>query len=429
MVHVWVVLVLFVIIGMIGFSLDVSYGLLVAQQLQNAADSASRAGARLVRSDAVGVRDEAVKLAYSNSAGTLRVQLDRNEANAADGDIVIGHYTRATRVFVPTLSSPNAVKVVARRTASSLNGSLPLAFAPAFGVDTIEIQRDAIAMVGGGTGAGLITLNETEKWTFRLSGNVTLEVFDISDPYADGAIQVNSINTGALKSDGDPTLVAEVINVKAPEVTDPPDYDGETRTNQPRLADPLADIAPPGPTEWGTDQGEVKITGGTHFLQPGFYPDGIEMTGGNVYLAPGVYVLDGHGLEVMGGNIAGEGVMFYVIDSTPGDNVPSHVNLTGNGSVEVTPMDLETGGDYGGILIWQARDNTNEATIRGTDEFEGLEGTVYFPVADVDVTGTSDTFAIRQLICDSCGISGNGVVSINYDGRYPAPGTKVFLVK
>jgi hypothetical protein len=416
-----------VIIGLIGFSLDVSYGLLVAQQLQNAADSASLAGARLVRGDAAGARVEAMRMALENYAGTLSVQLDPNDANASGGDIVIGQYNRGLRVFTPTLIGPNAVKVVARRTPESLNGALPLAFAPVFGVETINIQRDAIAMVGGSTGAGLITLNETEKWTFRLSGTVTLEVFDISDPDADGAIQVNSININALKTDGDPTLVAEVINVKAPEITDPPES-VPAIPNQPRLPDPLAGIDPPAPSEWGIDQGETKITGGTHFLQPGYYPQGIEMTGGNVYLADGIYVLDGHGLEVMGGNLAGDGVMFYIVDTTPGDSVPSHVNLTGNGSVEVTPADMDSGA-YGGILIWQARDNTNQAYIRGTDEFEGLKGTVYFPVADVDVTGTSDTFAIRQLICDACEISGNGVVSINYDGRYPAPGTKVFLVK
>jgi len=409
------------VIGLVGLSLDVAYGTLVAGQLQNAADAASLAAVAKVSASAEDARLAAYTVAAANTAGGSAVELSFDEGNSPDGDIVIGRYNRSTGVFTPTLSSPNAVKVVARRTSGALGGSLPLLFAPAFGVDTISLERMAIAMTGGGTGAGMIALNETGKWTFRLSGTVTLSVYDESNPAGDGAIQINSDDPRAIKTDGSPTLLAEEINIYADLVTDPPEFDGVVNTSRPRVTDPLADIAELAEEDWGANYGSVSVTGGTHDLQPGYYPGGIRMTGGTVDLAPGMYVLDGNGLEVTGGDLYGEDVMLYIVGT-------GHVKLTGNGAVHITPTAVDSG-PYGGILIWQAKGNAATADITGTDQFEGLAGTVYFPSAHVDVTGTSDSFGIRQLISDTVGISGNGTVTINYDGRNPAPGTKGFLVK
>ena len=420
------VLVLVVLIGFVGLALDVAYGVLVGGQLQNAADAASLAGVRLIRADLMTARQAAQSLALANDAATDPVQLALNEANAADGDIVIGRYDRATDIFTPTLTNPNAVKVVARRTGDALGGPLPLIFAPIFGIDTINLERTAIAMIGGGTGAGMIALEETDKWTFRLGGNTTLKVYDTSVPGGEGAIQVNSDNPGALRTDGFPTLVASEINVHASYVDDPPVFDGEVNTNRPRVEDPLASLVPP--DNWGTNRGTFSATTGeTYTLQPGYYPDGISMAGGTVNLDPGIYVLDGVGLNITGGDLHADGVMFYIVDTTPSDSTKSFVNLTGNGVMRITPMPIEQD-PYGGIAIWQASDNTNGASLRGTNEFEGIDGTVYFPTAHVDITGTSDSFGIRQLISNTVNITGAGTLEITYDGRFPAPGSAAFLV-
>ncbi len=420
-VYVWVVLIMLAVIGLVGLSLDVAYGTLVAGQLQNAADAASLAAVAKLSASAEDARLAAYIVGGANTAGSSAVELSFNEGNSADGDIVIGRYNRSTHVFTPTLSSPNAVKVVARRTTGALGGSLPLLFAPAFGVDTINLERTAIAMKGGGTGGGMIALNETDKWTFRLSGTVTLSVYDESNPGGDGAVQINSDDPGAIKTDGSPTLLAEEINIYADSVTDPPEFDGVVNTSRPRVTDPLAGIEEPAERDWGADQGSVSVTGGTHYLEPGYYPGGISMTGGTVNLAPGMYVLDGNGLNMTGGNLYGEDVMLYIVGT-------GYLKLTGNGVVNLAPTAVDSG-PYGGILIWQAKGNAATADITGTDQFEGMNGTVYFPSAHVDITGASDTFGIRQLISDTVGISGNGTVTINYDGRNPAPGTKGFLVR
>ena len=134
-------------------------------------------------------------------------------------------------------------------------------------------------------------------------------------------------------------------------------------------------------------------------------------------------MLAGEGLNITGGNFTAHEVMFYIL---PGDK--SDVKLTGNGIIDITPMPLEFP-PYGGIAIWQSAENTNEANIIGTDQFGGIDGTLYFPTAQLDIAGTSDSFGISQLIVDSVEISGSGTMNINYDGRFPAPGNKVYLVK
>ncbi|MHC4294240.1 MAG: pilus assembly protein TadG-related protein [Planctomycetota bacterium] len=421
--YIWVVITLLIVIGFVGLAIDVGYALLVGHQLQNAADASALAGALLVQENIFDAQQLAVYVALHNKAGGKTVYLKINPWNPLWGDMIVGFYKRSTRTFTPTVDSPNAVKIITRRTESSRSGPLELLFAPIFGVNDVNLRRSAIAMIGGGTGAGLITLNETEKWTFRMDGTITLDVRDITRPGAGAAIQVNSDSTWALKTDGGPTLLAGEINVCAETVIDPPEFDGEVYTGEPLMPDPLGHIDPP--TNWGDDQGPIVVDEGEHTLSPGYYPKGITMTDGSITLEPGIYVIDGTGLTVTGGDLQAENVMFYIVDTTPNNNKPSEVKLTGDGILRVSAME---GGPYKGIAFWQARDNPNLATIVGTDN-SGIYGTLYFPAARVNIGGTSDSFSITQLICDSAEISGTGTMTIDYDGRFPAPVTSPFLVE
>jgi len=115
-----------------------------------------------------------------------------------------------------------------------------------------------------------------------------------------------------------------------------------------------------------------------------------------------------------------------LIDSPGKPN--SDITLTGNGVVDIKPAALDSG-PYGGIVLWQDKNNLNPATIVGTDNFSGFEGTVYIPAVSVDVGGTSDSFGFSQLIVDKLWVHGTGTININYDGRFPAPGTAIFLVE
>jgi hypothetical protein len=423
---IWTAIFLLLLIGLIGLAIDWGFVALTSHQLQNTADAASLAGARLVRTSPADARQAAINTAIANQAAKSPVQLRDNPANDPAGDIVIGRYDRDSGTFTPTLSAPNAVKVLARRTGESPNGPLGLLFGRAFGVETVNVQRPAISMVGGGSGAGLIALNTSERKSLNISGNVTLNVDG-------GAIQVNSANSVGCYANGNPIILAPEINVCGDyrfdgNVTCEADMHPEAE----ELPDPLAFLAEVDYTSLPA-RGTINVDGGGHLdLQPGYYAGGISMNNGSITLAPGIYALDGVGLNITGGDMLADGVMFYIVDSNPSDKLDSHVNLVGNGQLVIRPGDADKHSwpgvsVYEGISFFQARDNENEAKIVGTSGMD-LEGTLYFSSANMDISGTSDSLG-NQLIADTIEVSGDGEIHINYDGRFPAVGNKIFIVE
>jgi hypothetical protein len=92
-------------------------------------------------------RDEAQRLAGLNSAGNQPLSLERNAANLASGDIVIGYLANPSDLsssLVPNTTVYNSVFVRLRRDSTS-NGSLPLFFAPLFGHSSQDLTASATA--------------------------------------------------------------------------------------------------------------------------------------------------------------------------------------------------------------------------------------------------------------------------------------------
>ena len=354
------------------------------------------------------------------------------------------------RTFTPTLDRPNAMKVVSRKDGQS-NPRLRLVFGPIFGfAERNNIQKYAIAMIYGATGAGLIALDDfPDRPGLYLNGNFNLDVND-------GAIQVNSINADALEIDGQPRIQADEINIVGEYATNtgydyPLDDAGipvPVNEGADRIPDPLcptvdqclpepaynpaADRSVTAPADGST----LKITEGNHILQPGYYPGGFIITGGNVVLQPGIYHLGGgptgNGGLVIGGstNFTADGVMFHIVDN-------GKVDIAGTGNVHVTPIDLANTditypsdprlGTYENIAIFQSRTNTSDARIVGNSLLD-LGGTLYFPENHLDLRGEGDGFG-NQLIASTIDVRGSGTITINYLGDAPAVANKSFLVE
>lgn len=451
---IWVAIILFLLILLVGLSLDSAKGFLTAHQLQNAADAAALAAARVVKIDPNESRMTAIAVAIRNFADGNGVQLADNPDNFVDGDIVIGWYDRDAGKFTPTLNGVNAVKIVARRTDTSLGGPVPINFGPVVGVDTVNIERHAIAMTSGGTGAGMICLRPDEIG-LTVNGTVQLAVVDVNnDGFDEGAIQVNSEDDDATRLIGTPDVIADALNIWGDlSYTGgiiPEDYGFPIDTSAPPLPDPLCPdppetCLPPPYYNPDNDLGEpngIQITEGSHTFSPGYYAQGFRITGGDVKFEPGIYVLGGRSTGQKSGLVVGgsttfcaKGVMFYIT----GDGV---VDLAGTGELRITPpefakadfcdpsftyppsLDFST---YEGVSIFQDRANTNDARIVGTNTMD-LDGTLYFPNNHVDLTGTGDGFG-NQLICWSAEVSGTGQILINYDGRHRSPGLRSYLVE
>ncbi len=165
---------------------------------------------------------------------------------------------------------------------------------------------------------------------------------------------------------------------------------------------------------WGApDLGFIRDIPGVTTYQPGWYSGGMRISDTDTFavLEPGIYVLDGEGLYVDGGNMTALGVHFYVMGT-------GRVYLGGNGVNTITPIDDVTS-PWDGISIFQARDNSNDSTIIGSSNMV-LDGTYYFPVAPLELGGTGMSFG-NQLIALTYWVHGTGMFTINYDDSNQVP--------
>lgn len=446
---VWVAVLGVLLISLVGLAMDAGVVYLAGTHLQVAADAASLAGAQFVRDpNPLVPRTAAQTIAYENKAMGTPVSLDLNVSNATTGEIVLGRYHRfaspadsncltvsccaSPPCFFENSLSPNAVRVRARRITGSTDGQVSLIFGkmPAVNVTGVNVARSATAMTAGGSGAGIITLDPAGDCSLELGGNVIIDLTNAPGYTGDNAVQVNSTDSDALCGNGDFVLRAPETNI----VGSPGyDFDGnptvETYINpdSPTMPDPLAYLpAPPVGLNLGAIAPETDLP---TYYPPGYYADGMKISGDKkVLLGPGVYIVEGTsngsrgGFQTTGGaGVTANNVMIYLKSGK--------LDLGGGGATTITPMteEINTDADYIGVAIFQARDNLTEARVIGTSDMN-LQGTYYFPRNRLEVGG--DGMALgNQLIAWQLYLHGNGLFNIQYDGSFPSPGSKVFLVQ
>jgi hypothetical protein len=155
-------------------------------------------------------------------------------------------------------------------------------------------------------------------------------------------------------------------------------------------------------------EGQVTVTSGTETIDPGIYSS-IKISGyGSLVLNPGTYLIEGGGLTVTGcGNLSGDGVFIYNAGSyfpDPGGSMGG-ITLRGNGMIDLT---AETAGDYAGVVIFQARDNTRALALGGCAA-SGLNGIVYAPNALLTLQGYAQLDA--SLIVDELNVGGSSLLT------------------
>jgi hypothetical protein len=463
---IWTAITLIVMILFVGLALDVAKVYLAAHQLQNAADAAALAGARIVRIDQPLARTQAQDIGGLNYTQSDSVILNLNTDNDdPNGDIVIGRYYPSIRSFVPTLPTdnegtprPNAVRVAARRTEES-HGPIPLIFGPIAHVDDANVSRYAIAIGQGGLGAGLLVLSEDpgeKPAALTFNGNPEVVVID-------GSIQVNMpfdthSNPVNLGGSGVKVSADEFNVVSKTDSTNGYVFDPATglrvTTDQPKLPDPYRDVPEPAPNPSTPKNGDIVSNPIT--FEPGNYPNGFGKisSGNNVKFKPGIYIV-GHdnkniGLEITGGHVCARRVMFFI---SPG----AAIKITGGGSdPNITITEINTVAPdsncnpvpacdcntitysqgtayvapYKGMSIFQSRTNYNDADVGGGNGLN-IQGTLYFPVNHVKLSGGSGSLGIEviawTMTIDGTG-PGNKKLLISYDGRNRTPANSAYLV-
>ncbi|MHC4186641.1 MAG: pilus assembly protein TadG-related protein [Planctomycetota bacterium] len=464
-VIVFVAIILLALILLVGLALDTAQVVLVGIQLQNTADAAALAGARLVRDDQDATRQFTYDYALLNFAFHDPVILEFDSVSNT-GDVVLGSFDMPTNTFTPMIPGPdavlpNSVKAVTRKTSDSPNGSLPLLFGPIADVFESNLTRDAIAMPVGGFGPGIIALAE-EGVGVHFQGSLEVEIEPDGVIYTGAAgIQINSNDPDeALKITGNIGDVdIDEVNFDVGGGADDKHGDLEevAQTDTGDVPDPLKWLQnyKPNPADypdWSPADGNaIHISDGIHEFSPGYYSGGFSISGGDVTLKPGVYILGGGtdgkgGLDIRGNtNFYAKGVMFYITDN-------ANVEINGTGMIQVHAMDYwdplstvfadpppgfpqdpyeyPTQFDtehYKGILFFQDNLDHERAKINGTALLD-MKGSLYFPENTVYMSGTSDNFG-TQFIAHRFELEGSGHLGIAYDGRFREAAWRSFLVE
>jgi Flp pilus assembly protein TadG len=147
------------LLGFVALIIDLGFGLVTRNQLQNIADGASLAGARQLSRIYEGLTPTE-RLGYTLTSGAKSAILaevrEIGEKNAAGGksisinteDIVIGQWDITQKDLTPTDASPDAVRVLARRD-DQANSPLTTFFAGLVGIPSLNVSARAAAALTG----------------------------------------------------------------------------------------------------------------------------------------------------------------------------------------------------------------------------------------------------------------------------------------
>jgi hypothetical protein len=317
---IWTALVLLVMVGIVGLSIDTGKVFWNVHEMHVAADSGSLAGAQVVKYDQAWAIQRAHDFAYHNMADRRPVDPDptpQSDPLSGDEEIILGRWVRQELKFYPTLFGANAVKVIAKRweTLGPRAPALDLVFGPIFDTDSVDADRHAIAISQVSAGAAIICLASNPDWNHAPTGmwvhgtpNVITDGYHYltGEPMA-GDIQVNAVSTRtnghkeAFVVNGSATISALDLNVVG--VSEPTDQDGEgwqtfydpeatvplsVSNGADHMDDPLAGIVPPPlgePVTTVTIDDDYVVANGTLAddgvyeveLVPGYFPGGIHI--------------------------------------------------------------------------------------------------------------------------------------------------------
>jgi hypothetical protein len=203
--------------------------------------------------------------------------------------------------------------------------------------------------------------------------------------------------------------------------------DGPVYLNRPPAKDPLAYLPSPDPTLLPTcSTKKCQYTSGTVELLPGRYIGGISASGSaTLRLGSGLYYMDGGGFSFSGlGSLTGDGVM---IDIDPGNGNADGLNVSGQGSVFLTPI---KDGLYQGMTVFQNRQSAVSGSLSGSGPATNITGTFYLASALLSVTGNGGASILgSQYISDSLNIGGSGGVTVSWNANTVARRRTIVLVE
>lgn len=365
------------LLGFVALAVDVGLMFRAKRVMQTAADSGAIAGAE--------------ELNYADVTAAAQADAARNGVtNGSDGATVV--------VNNPPLQGPhtgnaNYVEVIVSQSQATY-------FMNIFSRGSMTVSGRAVAALG--TTQNCVYTLKTSGTDISLSGGVNVQMPGC-------ALYSDSNGSTALSVSGNSTLHAQAINL----VGNYSSIGGSTVTPIPNVgiasvSDPLAYLPAPSFNTSSCLANPNLGGGGTFTIGPStaggtICYSGLQIgNGATVTLKPGLYIINGS-LTVNGGSpVTGTGVTFYF-------PAGGSLNLSNGATFNLT---APTSGTYDGILFYQNRSNSTAVSIQGGTT-SILVGILYFPDANVTLSGGSSTSTYASVVASTLTFSG-GITMKNY---------------
>jgi len=351
-----------------GISIDYARALTARHQLQNAADAAAIAGARIPA------------MANLNRADAARIAFEANVAQTPLKDVV------------PVIETTNEAVIV--------NASYPhpTTFTSIAGIDTIElaVSTSARSQIENGGVACLLALNRSTSEGLHLQG-INKQTAENCWVWVNSSssTSINAVGASFGKAEGYCTAGGVVgaehfspAPIPCKEMDDP-------------FAEKFASYAPSSSCKTTN----LQLSSGSYVLQPGTYCGGIDIKPqANVEFMPGEYVIQGGVLKVQANSSAkGNGVTFYFTGAG------AQLVILGGGKVD---FKAPASGQFAGFIVVQdpASNPGSETVIQGGGRVK-LEGIVYTPTWRMNIGGNgvlNDESQYMAMVADSFYMEGNG---------------------
>ncbi|MFQ6017098.1 MAG: pilus assembly protein TadG-related protein [Kiloniellaceae bacterium] len=385
-VFVYTAVILPVLLGISGISVDIGVWYANSRLAQTAADSGAIAGAlEVMRSNGASAAiTAAVNTDTANNGFTHNV----------NGDQVTVNNPPTSGAFA---GNTDAVEVIVSRPGQSLLGQF--VFQGATTITARAVARAALMDVC------VWSLNPTAQSAIKVSGGAQVNL--------GCGVLSNSNDPNGLTQSGSSCLNATrvlVVGGASGSCINPGPLGGVSP-----IADPLSAVTAPsydvdGDSDEDTDDcdfpGNITVGPGPPVtLTPGTYCGSIRVVGsGTLNFDPGLYVLNGAGLDIGAqGTVTGTDVSFYLTEYSGTSD-----NITIAAGADVT-LSAPSGGPLPGILFYHDRNSPPNVTHNLTGGANmHLEGILYFPNQTAKFSGgTSLDSSTSLIIADTVIFTGN----------------------
>lgn len=162
-------------------------------------------------------------------------------------------------------------------------------------------------------------------------------------------------------------------------------------------------------------------------LSPGVYCGGIKIAGSGTTITfkSGLYILNGGGMFVSGGNTLkvddnGNGVTFY--NTAPDAKSFGDIKFTGTASLDLWAPKANIGdGALEGILFFQDRAYTGSGSSILGDNSSTVDGAIYMKNAALTFSGNSSADSFTNIVANTIKFTGNSNLKSDYSKQTDGP--------